>query len=255
MQVISQIFLPCDLDLLRLHPQAGAAAGRAGRVSAIAAEKYAHVQLVFLAFEMIEEAAHARKLAFAIDNHPALLGLEFRPGNIQGNIRLLGKALQFSEQRAIFGLGPGLDGALIQRLRFVGNHQVEIEIDGVAKTLAARTCAIRIIEGKQARLRFFVAQIALLALKALGKPQLLRRLIVTWGGLKDDLTGFAIADFDGIHDTGASVRSYDQPVHQEEHRLAEIDVEQGLGRGEFEDLAVLVEAVETALAQTGEARF
>src|ERR1700693_4832807 len=114
------------------------------------AEKYAHVHLVFLALEMIEEAAHARKLAFPIDDHPALLGLELRPGDIKGNVHLFGTALQLSEKRAIFGLGPGLDGAFIQRLRLVGNHQVEIEIDGVSKALAARACAVRIIKRKQA---------------------------------------------------------------------------------------------------------
>ncbi len=51
-----------DLHLLRFDSQAGSAAGGAGRVSPITAEKYANMQFVFLAFEMIEEAAHAPKL-------------------------------------------------------------------------------------------------------------------------------------------------------------------------------------------------
>ena len=166
---------------------------------------------------------------------------------------LLGEALQLGEQRTIFGLGPGIDGALVQGLRFVGNHQVEIEVDGVAEALAARTGAVRIVEGEQARLGLLVAQVAVLAFEALGKTQPLRRLVVARGGLENDFAGFAIADLDGVHDAGAGVGSNHQAVDQQEDRLAEIDVEQRLGRGEFEDLAVLVEAVEAALAQFEEA--
>ena len=89
---------------------------------------------------------------------------------------LLGEALEFGEQRAVFRLGPGLDRAFVQRLRLVGNHQVEIEINGVAEALAARAGAVGIVEGEQPRLGLLVAQIAVLAFKALGKAELLRRL-------------------------------------------------------------------------------
>ena len=43
--------------------------------------------------------------------------------------------------------------------------------------------------------------------------------------------------------------SHHQAVNQQEYRLAEVDVEQGFRGGEFEDLTVLVEAVETAFLQ------
>ena len=78
---------------------------------------------------------------------------------------------------------------------------------------------------------------------------------VARGSLKDNLAGFAIADFDGVHDAGAGLRSYAQAVHQQKDRLAEIDIEQRLGRGEFKDLTVLIKAIETALAKRGKTRF
>ena len=156
-----------DLDLLRFDAEASAAACRARRVSAITAEKDAHMQLVLLAFEMIEEATYAQELALAFDDCPALLGIEFSPSHIERNIRLLGKTLQLGKQRAVFGLGPGFNSALIQGFRFVRYHQIEIKIDGVAETLAARAGAIRVVEGKQARLGLFVPQVARLAFEAL----------------------------------------------------------------------------------------
>src|SRR6266404_2697492 len=67
----------------------------------------------------------------------------------------------------------------------------------------------------------------------LPKPWL-RGLVVAWGSLEDDFSGLAIADFDGIYDAGAGVSGYDQAVDQQEHWLAEVDVEQRLWGGEFE---------------------
>ena len=245
--------LAVDPDLLGLDAKPGAAAGRAGRVPAIAAEEDAHVQLVFLALEIIEEAAYAGELAFAFDHHAALLRVKLGPRNIERDVGLLGEALELGEERPVFGLGPGIDGAFVQGLRLVGNHQVEIEVDGVAETLAARAGAVGIVEGEQARLGLLVAQVAVLALEALRKAEALRGLAVARSGLEDDFAGLAIADLDGVHDAGAGVGRNDQAVNQQEDWLAEVDVEQGFRGGEFEDLAVLVEAVEAALAEFEEA--
>ena len=41
----------------------------------------------------------------------------------------------------------------------------------------------------------------------------------------------------------------DEAIDQREDRLVEIDVEERLGRGKFEDAAVLIEAIEALLAQ------
>ena len=47
----------------------------------------------------------------------------------------------------------------------------------------------------------------------------------------------------------------DQPVDEQKDRPAEIDVEQGFWRREFKDLAFLIEAIETPLAQPGQTRL
>src|SRR6266853_2209983 len=106
---------------------------------------------------MLEEAADAAETTVTIDDQLLLLGIEFVPGNVQRNPRLAREAFEFGEQRPVFWLSPRLDRTFIQGLALVGDDEVEIEIDGVAETLATRAGAVRIVEGKQARLRFFVA--------------------------------------------------------------------------------------------------
>src|SRR6476660_3144251 len=137
---------------------------------------------------MIKEPADTQEFTLAVHNLLALLGIKFSPGDIKRDVRLLGETLKLREQRAIFGFGPGLDRALIQGPGLVRYHQVWIEVDSIAKALAARAGAVRIVEGKEARLGLLVANVALLALKTLRKTQRLRWLIVTRGCFKDDLT-------------------------------------------------------------------
>ncbi len=78
----------------RFRTQARAAAFRAQRVAAIAAEKDAHVELVLLALEPGEEALHAGifRGAIAFDDGVALRGGELAKRNIQGNLALLSEA-------------------------------------------------------------------------------------------------------------------------------------------------------------------
>ena len=75
-----------------------------------------------------------------------LLGIEFVPGHIERDSCLAGEAFEFGEQRAILRFRPGLDRAFVQSFIFVGDDEVEIEVDGVAEALAARASAIRIVE-------------------------------------------------------------------------------------------------------------
>ena len=127
------------------------------------------MQLVFLAFQMIEETAHSQKSAFACNDHPLMFPIKFVPGHIQRDTGFASKALQVGKQRAIFGLGPRLDRALVKGQRLIRNHQVQIEIDRISESLAARTGAVRIVEREQSRFRFLVANIADLALETLGE--------------------------------------------------------------------------------------
>ena len=89
----------------------------------------------------------------------------------------------------------------------------------------------------------------ILALETLGEAQSFRCLTCLRGGFEDHLAGLAITDFDRIHDAGAGVRRDRQPIYEHKYGLREINIEQRLGRGELEDLPILVETVESAGAE------
>ena len=158
------------------------------------------MQLVLLALQVIKESAHPRKAAFAADNHPLVLRIECCPGRVERNFHLLSKALQLGVERTVLRLGPGLDSTLSQSLGLVGNDQVEIEVNGVAETLATRARAIRTIEREQPRLGLLVADAAVLALEAIRETDLWAGFVLAGGRLEDHLAGFAIAALNRIHD-------------------------------------------------------
>ena len=158
------------LDVARLAPQPGAAAVRAGQVAAIAAQEHADVHLVFLPLEPAEEAADALvRVAVAFDDEALFLVGELRPRDVEGDLRLLRRALQLGELRAIVRLAPRLDGAFLDRLRRIGHHQIHVELDDVAEAVAGRAGAERVVEREQPRLRILVRDAALPALEALGE--------------------------------------------------------------------------------------
>src|SRR5206468_5455005 len=175
-------------------------------ISAIAAEKYAHVQLVLFAFEVIEEPANAWKPPFTLDHQPLLLGIKLRPGHVERQPTLLRETLQLGEERLVFRLGPRLDRALVQRLRRIRDHQVEIEINRVSESLAARASAIWVVERKQARLRLFISNIAALALESLREAQPLLRFAIAGHSLEDHFARLAIADLHRVNNARARIR-------------------------------------------------
>jgi len=138
--------LAIDLYLPRFRAQASPPASGAQRVSAIAAEKHADVQLVLLALEILKKSADAAEAAVAIDNQFLLLGVQFMPRHLQRNFGLAREALEIGEQGPVLGFRPGLDGAFVQGLALVGDDKAEIEIDRVTEALAARAGAIGIVE-------------------------------------------------------------------------------------------------------------
>ena len=163
------------------------------------------MQLVFLTLQVIKESAHPRKTAFATDDHALMFLVEFHPRHVKRNFYLLGKALQFGVQRPVLRLSPGLNRTLSQSFPFVGNDQVEIEVDGVAESLAARARAIGIVEREQPRLGLLVTDVTALALEAIREPDLSGGFSLLRRRLKDHLSGFAIAALNRIHDAGAGI--------------------------------------------------
>jgi hypothetical protein len=212
------------------------------------------MQLVFLSLEMIEEPAQAEKSSVTAQHQTLVLCVEIAPGHIERDARLLGVALEIGKQRAIFRLRPRLDRTLGQRLHLVWNDKAEIKVDRVAKSLAARACAIRVVKREQPRLRFLVPYVAVLALEALGKTQRKpgrpgSRLIGATWNFKDHFARFAIRGLNRVDQARANIRSDDDPVYQNEDGLRKIKIEQRLGRREFEDLPALIKTIESSLAQ------
>ena len=135
-----------DLDLPRFQPQPRASALRTSRIAAIAAQKHADMQLVFLPLEVLKKSPHAEKLAVAVENEFLLRLVEIGPWHIQRNLRLLGEAFHIGEKSPIFRLGPRIDGALAQRFQRIRNDEPEIEVDGIAKSLAPGARAVGIVK-------------------------------------------------------------------------------------------------------------
>ena len=217
------------------------------------------MQLVFFALEMLEKTANAAETTPAglipKDNQFLLFGVEFIPGLVERYSGRAGEPLQFGEQRPVFWFGPGLDRPLVQSFAFVWNDEVEIEIDGIAKALAARTRAIRIVERKQARLGLVVAAAIVLALKTLRETQPLRSLArgralcISRRGFKNNLARLPISNLNCVDDSGTLVRGNNKTIHQPENGFGKIDVKQRFGSRELENLAILKQAIKAALAQ------
>ena len=66
-------------------------------------------------------------------------------------------------------LGPRLDRALFKSQAGIRDYEIEIQSDRIAKALAGRACAIRIVKAEQARLGLSVNGAVIFALKSIGK--------------------------------------------------------------------------------------
>src|SRR3974390_273341 len=96
--------------------QAGAAAVRAGGVTAVTAQEHADVEFIFLALEPIEEAFDAVEFVFGIplEDEPALLGAKLSPRKICWNATSSSPFPRFLQQDTITRFGPGFDGAIVE---------------------------------------------------------------------------------------------------------------------------------------------
>jgi hypothetical protein len=108
------------------------------------------VQFIFFPFKPLEETLHADVTGLLIAGHDDFLlrRAQIAEGNIERNSGGARIALQFLPRTAVAGLGPRLDRAFVDRFAAIGNYQIGIEIDGVAKSLAARAGAVGIVEGE-----------------------------------------------------------------------------------------------------------
>ncbi len=127
------------------------------------------MHLVLLALEPPEESADALVLVCAIDDEANLVLREIFPRDIEPDLRLAGRALQLRKLRAVMGLAPRLDGALLDRFRAIRHDEVHVQLDDVAEPVTGGARAERVVEREQPRLGIFVLDPASPALEALGK--------------------------------------------------------------------------------------
>jgi hypothetical protein len=141
--------------------------------------------------------------------------------------------------------------AVVERLALIGDDQIQVEVDGVAESLAARTRSVRIVEREKPGLGFLVKCAVILAFESFvegeplgGIPRIVRDKFENGFALP-----FAVANFDGVNEPRARLRIDGETVDQDVDRFRKIDVEQRFRRGEFVDSSRLVKPVETALLE------
>jgi len=96
------------------------------------------------------------------------------------------------------------------------------------------------VEAEQDRLRLGELEEARFALELLVEAQ----PIAAGRALKDHFARLAIADLDGVDQPLVQVRPDGDAVHQDEHGLRKIDIQQRFGSGELKQPAGLKEPVE-----------
>src|SRR5262245_60972103 len=148
-----------DKDVARFDTKSASPAIRTRRVSSIAAQKDANVELVFLCFEIVEE------VAYPVQYKVELLAGQFADRSIERDSLSTGRLLELIEIDAVSRFGPRFDSALVQRKIAVRKHQIQIQVNRIAESLTSRARAERIVEGEQAWLGIFIANIAGLAFK------------------------------------------------------------------------------------------
>src|SRR5262249_32612632 len=128
---------PLDFHGARLSAQPRPLAIRTRRVTAIAAQKHANVQLVFLALEPAEESFDAREilLRVALENRVALRCGQVAEWHVDWNTLRARVLPHLHRKLSVLRLGPRLDRAVPQRPALVRHYAIEVEIDRVPEAL------------------------------------------------------------------------------------------------------------------------
>src|SRR5262249_25967675 len=150
----------------------------------------------------------------SFEDETPLLVRKLTPRDVGWNAAAARPFLEFGDERAIARLRPGLDDAFIERLARIGHDEIQIEVDGVTKALAARTCAIWIVERKKARLRNLIDRAIVFAFEPLVENEALR-LVTSFIRQKFEngfAEPFAIADFDRIDEPRAGFGIDGKPI-------------------------------------------
>src|SRR5713226_10494068 len=231
-------------DRASLGPQTRSPAIWTSRVAAESAKKDAHMQFVFFTFQPFEKTFDSFEIVFGIafENQAALFGSKLTPRHVRRNSAPARPFFCVLEKHAISRLGPRFDRAVVDRLARVGNHQIQIEIDGISEALTTRTRAVRIVERKKSRLGLLVESAVVLAFESLVERKPLGRISRP---IRDELEDgfaltFAVTNFDGVHEPRAGLRIDGQTIDEDVDRFRKIHVEQSFWRRKFVDFACLI---------------
>ena len=218
--------------------QAGAFTGTAVRVAAVSGEEDADVDFVLFLLDLGKEAVDG------FDDGGLMVGGEVFEGGIGGDV---GHEV---DAPVVVGLGPGVDGAVVEGAGGVGDDERKVVIDGIAEALAGGAGALRVIEGEEGGFRDGEFEVALAAGEAFREAE--AEGFGFAGLFEEDFAGFAIAEFDGIDDALHLIGADDEAIGKDEDVVGEVEVEEGFRGGEFEGPAVLEEAGEAAFTEVEE---
>ena len=154
--------------------QSCALAVRTGVVAAVLGEHDPDVHLVGLALEEAEVLPHpvpglAVPGPVALDDPATGLLVQIPPGGIQVHAPLAAVAHQVLLTLHGVAAAEGLDGAVTQGQRIVGDHQIPVDADGAAETAAGVAGAQRRVEGEEVGLGLPVVDVAVGAVQAAGE--------------------------------------------------------------------------------------
>ena len=165
-----------DADGAGFGAETLAAAVWAEGVAAVFGEHDADVELVFFAIHIRKEAvdaeeAGAARVLVAVEEDFVLEGCEVLPGDVEGDGEFGGVALEIGIPGAVLGTVPGVDSAAGEGEGFVGDDEVEVEVNGVAEALATGACAEGIVEAEETGLGLLAGTVAVAALVGGGGAQ------------------------------------------------------------------------------------
>src|ERR1700682_1219330 len=191
------------VDRAGLSAQTCPAAFWTPRVTAEAAQENADMQLVFLALQQVEKTfdSFVLVLGVTLQNQAPLFGSQLSPRHVRRNPAPARPFFCFLEKYPVARFRPRFDGAVVERLALIGHDEIQIEIDCISETLAARTRSVWIVEGKKPGLRFLVECAVILAFESLvereplgGIPRIVRDEFENGFALL-----FAVTNFDGVN--------------------------------------------------------
>src|SRR5260370_6225704 len=136
-----------------------------------------------------------------VEKRGTMLGSELESRRIRRNYAQGRLFFGVVKEQAVPMFCRWFDGAVVQRFARIGNDQIQIEIDGVSKSLAAGTRAVRIVEREESRLGLLVESTVALAFESLIERKALGCIS---RGVRDEFEDgfaltFAVTNFDGVH--------------------------------------------------------